>query len=255
MTTAVVVYAGLILARIAAFVGVMPVFATRTPLLVRTGLVIALTAFYVGSVTPDWNPALAARASEVHPIRYAVALVREALIGAAMGFAFGLFLLPARVAGEFVTLQVGLNVAPQVGPSGSEAAGPLTNIFETVAALVFLAADAHHLVLAALHSSFAVLPLGGLNVPQAGPMVHGLTAAYEMGLLLAGPLALCLFLLSVTLAVMARAAPQLNIYSVGFTLQVLVVLLGGLFLLPEFVLTLTAIIGRTGEALPRLLGG
>src|SRR5581483_2777090 len=116
MTTAVVVYAGLILARIAAFVGVMPVFATRTPLLVRTGLVIALTAFYVGSVTPDWNPALAARASEVHPIRYAVALVREALIGAAMGFAFGLFLLPARVAGEFVTLQVGLNVAPQVGP-------------------------------------------------------------------------------------------------------------------------------------------
>jgi flagellar biosynthetic protein FliR len=254
MTTAVVVYAGLVLARVAAFVGVMPIFATRTPLLVRTGLVIALTAFYLGSVTPDWNPVMAG-AAEVHPIRYAVALVREALIGTAMGFAFGLFLLPARVAGEFVTLQVGLNVAPQVGPSGSEAAGPLTNIFETVAALVFLVADAHHVVLAALHSSFSVLPLGGTNVPQAGPMVNGLTAAYEMGLLLAGPLALCLFLLSVTLAVMARAAPQLNIYSVGFTLQVMVVLLGGLFLLPEFVLTLTSIIGRTGEALPRLLGG
>ena len=120
---------------------------------------------------------------------------------------------------------------------------------------MFLVADAHHVVLAVLHASFAVLPLGGTTVPQAGPMVNGLAAAYEMGLLLAGPLALCLFLLAVTLAVMARAAPQLNIYSVGFTLQVMVVLLGGLFLMPEFVLTLNAIIGRTGEAAPRYTGG
>ena len=36
-----------------------------------------------------------------------------------MGFAFGLFLLPARVAGEFITQQVGLNVAPQTGPTGT----------------------------------------------------------------------------------------------------------------------------------------
>ena len=53
-----------------------------------------------------------------------------------------------------------------------------------------------------------------------------------------GPLALCLFLLAIRtacMAVMARAAPQLNIYSVGFTLQVLVVLFGGLFLLPEMI--------------------
>lgn len=255
MTAALVVYAGLVLARVGSFVAVMPIFATHTPRMVRAGLAIALAAFYVAVVSPGWDPALAARAVDLHPIRYAAVLVREALIGAAMAFAFGLFLVPARVAGEFVTQQVGLNVTALVGPAGTDSAGTLTNIFEIIAALVFLAADAHHIVFVALHTSFITLPLGGMNVPHAGPMVDGLAAAYEMGLLLAGPLALCLFLLSVTLAVMARTAPQLNIYSVGFTLQVTTVLVGGLFLLPEFVFTLHAIIGRTGSELPRYLGG
>ncbi len=249
MTPALVVYAGLLLARLGAFVGVMPLFGSRTPRTVRVGLVVALAAFYL-SAAPPASEVGARGPVAVESFRYALALAREALVGAAMGFAFGLFLLPARLAGEFITTQVGLNVAPQAGPTGDEAAGPLTTILETVAGLVFLVADGHHVVLAALHASFALYPLGGPGVPQAGPAVNGLAAAYEMGLLLAAPLAACLFLLSVTLAVMSRAAPQLNIYSVGFSLQVLVVLFGGLFLLPELVTTMSAITARTGAALP-----
>jgi len=249
MTPAIVIYLGLILARVGAFVAVMPPFASRTPRLVRLGLTIALTLFYVSEVSPEWE-----RKVEVHSFVYAVALVREALIGAAMSFVFGLILLPARIAGEFVTQQVGLNVSPVVGPTG-ESGGAVTNVFEIVAAMVFLAVDGHHIVLAALHGSFAILPLGGQNVPQAGPMIIGLSSSYEMAMLLAGPMVLCLFLLAVTLAVMARAAPQLNVYSIGFTLQVMVVLIGGLFLLPDIVMTMQGIVGRTGDSLPRMLGG
>ncbi len=255
MTPAVVIYVGLVLARIGAFVGVMPLFGARTPRTVRVGLALALAAFYLGIVGPGWEPALAKQAADVHPVVYALAMAREAFIGAAMGLAFGLFLLPARVAGEFITHQVGLNVAPETGAASGESAGVLTNVFEIVAGLVFLVADGHHIVLGVLHASFAKLPLGGAAIPQVGAMVGGLANAYEMGLLLAGPLTLCLFLLSVTLAIMARTAPQLNVFSVGFTLQVMVVLFGGLFLLPEFILTLHAIIGRTGAALTLSVGG
>jgi len=255
VTPAAAVYVGLILARVGAFAAVLPPFSGQTPRSVRAALALALTAFYVGAVAPGWEPAAAARAAAVHPVAYAVALVREALLGAAMGFAFGLFLLPARIAGEFITQQIGLNISPQAGPTGTEAAGPLTRVFETTAALVFLVADGHHVALGLLRASFDKLPLGGATVPPAAVAVGGLAAAYEMGLLLAGPLALCLFLLSITLAVMARAAPQLNIYSVGFTLQVLVVLVGGLFLLPDLVLAMHAIVARTGAALTHQFGG
>jgi flagellar biosynthetic protein FliR len=255
VTPALAVYAGLILARVGAFVAVVPPFGGQAPRLVRAGFAVVLAAFYLGAASPGWDPALAARAADVHPVVYAVALVREALIGVAMGFAFGLFLLPARVAGEFVTQQVGLTVSPSVGPTGTDSSGQVSRVFETVAALVFLVADGHHLALAALHATFDRLPLGGGALPTAGPMAAGLSSAYEMGLLLAGPLALCLFLLSVTLAVMTRAAPQLNIYSVGFSLQALAVLLGGLFLMPEMVRTMLAITARTGANLPHLFAG
>jgi flagellar biosynthetic protein FliR len=193
--------------------------------------------------------------SDTHPLRYALALVREALLGASMGFAFALFLLPARIAGEFVTQQIGLNAAQAIGPTGDGGGGPLTNAFETAGGLLFLGMDGHHTVLLALHGSFGVMPLGGDLMPHANPMLGGLASAYEMGLLLAAPLALCLFLLSVALAIMTRAAPQLNVYSIGFTLQVTVVLIGTLFLLPEIVRSLGVIVDRTGQSLPRFLGG
>ncbi len=244
------VLVGLLLARLGAFVAVMPLLGARTPRLVRVGLVVALAGFYLSSAPPALAGALG---SDIESVRYGLALIREALLGAAMGLAFNLFLLPARVAGEFVAQQVGLNVAPLPGPTGDSAAGPLTTALETVAAVVFLAVNGHHVVLAALHASFATFPLGGTMVPQAGPMVTGVAIAYELGVLLAAPLATCLFLLAITLAIMARTAPQLNIYSVGFTLQVLVVLLGGLFLLPEMVRTMTAITGQVSELLPGVL--
>lgn len=252
---AVSVYAGLLLARIGAFVAVLPPFAARTPRTIRAAVALALTAFYAGSAAPNWDAAFAAAAAEIHPVVYAVALLREALIGAAMGFAFALLQLPARVAGEFVSLQIGLAVSPSVGPAGSDAGGPLTNIFETTAALLFLAADGHHLLFGTFHASFAAFPLGGSGLPQLNPMIGGLTVASELGLLVAAPLAVCLFLLSVVLAIMTRAAPQLNVYSVGFTLQVFVALFGTLFLLPELVRALLAAGARTGTAADAILRG
>lgn len=253
--SAIVIYVGLLLARITAFVGVMPLFGPRAPRLVRLGLAVALTAFYLGNVSPGWSPELAKRPADVHPIRLVFALAREALIGAALGLAFGLFLLPARVAGEFITHQIGLNITPENSATSTETGSVISNTFEIIAGLVFLVSDGHHVVLGVLHSSFASLPLGGASIPQVGSMVGGLQTAYEMGILLAGPLALCLLLLAVTLAIMARTAPQLSVYSVGFTLQVFVLLFGGVFLIPEFVLTTHAILDRTGAALRQVAGG
>ena len=262
MTPEYAVYVGLILARVGAFVAVMPPFATRTPRSVRAAFAVALTAFYLTSAAPIWDAGFARSAIDTYPLRYALALVRETLLGASMGFTFALFLLPARIAGEFVTQQIGLNAAQAIGPTGDGGGGPLTNAFETAGGLLFLGLDGHHTVLLALHGSFSLMPLGGGVLPLGmglepgqNPMLDGLTSAYEMGLLLAAPLALCLFLLSVALAIMTRAAPQLNVYSIGFTLQVTVVLIGTLFLLPEIVRSIGVILDRTGQSLPRFLGG
>jgi flagellar biosynthetic protein FliR len=255
MTPVLAVYVGLVLARVGAFVAVLPPFAGRTPRTVRAALAVALTAFYVGGAAPTWDAAFAHGAADVHPVTYGVALLREALLGAAMGFAFGLFLLPARAAGEFLTQQIGLPGTPQLGPAGELSTGPLAATFETVSVLAFLAVDGHHVLLGALHASFDRFPLGGSVLPGVAPMVNGLQSAHELGLVLAGPLAVCLFLLAIALAVTARAVPQLNVYSVGFTLQVLVGLVGGLVLMPDFVKLLVSGFARGEGSLERILGG
>jgi len=255
VTPVLVVYVGLVLARVGTFIAVLPPFAGRTPRTVRAAVAIALTSFYVGVAAPSWDATLAAHSIDIHPVVYAVALLREAVLGAAMGFAFGLFILPARAAGEFITQQIGLAGTPQVGPSGEVSAGPLSTTFETIAMLVFLVVDGHHVLLGALHASFAKFPLGGSAIPQVEPLISGLQSAHEMGLLLAGPLSLCLFLLAVMLAISARAVPQLNVYSIGFTLQVILGLVGGLFLLPDFITSLIAVFDRSSGTLSRVMGG
>ena len=88
MTPAYAVYVGLLLARVGAFVAVMPPFAGRTPRTVRAAFAIVLTAFYLRPPRPSWDRRFARRAADAHPLRYALALIREALLGASMGFAF-----------------------------------------------------------------------------------------------------------------------------------------------------------------------
>lgn len=248
-------YAGLVLTRVAAWSAAVPLLAGRTPRLVRVGLVGVLAIFYLGGHPPPWDERWAMQAEHISALAYALALLREAVIGAALGLLFGLWLLPARVAGEFLAFQVGLNVSPLPGPAGEEAAGTLTAWLEVLAAVVFLSLDGHHVLLAVLHASWGVLPLGGTPWPAVAPMLQGLASAYEVGLLLAAPLAACLMLLAATLAVTARAAPQLNVYSVGFALQVLVVLLAGFVLLPELAGAMQAYWQRFGEWLPQALRG
>src|SRR5262249_41520126 len=150
------------------------------------------------------------------------------------GYAFGLFLIPVRIAGEFIGEQMGLALASLIDPLAEGSSAVMTQIFELIGTLIFFSLDGHHLFLATLHKTFARWPVGGSWFPV--PMAHllnGAASAQEMGILLAAPLAACMFIASVVLALMARAAPQLNIWSIGFTLRVLVGLVGVALLLPH----------------------
>jgi flagellar biosynthetic protein FliR len=252
VTQALVVYFGLILARVGTFVAVMPLVAGRTPRTVRVGLAFALAVHYFAAVRPGWDARIAGGVSDVV---YAAALLREGVIGVVIGLMFSLFLLPARVAGEFVSHQIGLALSPLPGPTADGQATIIPMLFEVMASLLFLGLDGHHVALATLHASFAKLPLGGgLVALPPGPVLDGLASCHEMGILLAAPLAVCLFLLSIGLALAARAAPQLNIYSVGFTLQVVVALLGLLFLLPDLVQSMSVCLQRVAAAVQAWAG-
>jgi flagellar biosynthetic protein FliR len=243
----------LLLARVGAFVNALPILSgNNVPRMVRAGLTLALSLLWFDfSAVP--NGELFTTSFEIGWLAYGIAMGREVLLGTVLGYAFGLILVPARVAGEFIIQQMGLTLGNIADPTAGNPTGPITQVFEMLGILLFLGMDGHHVFLAALYRTLARWPVGGL-LPAApvAQLVSGASAAEEWGLLLIAPLGLCLFLTTVVLALMTRAAPQMNIFSVGFALQIGIGLVGAFLLLPDLLAAMVSAFGRASEFLIRL---
>ena len=226
----------LILVRSATFVMFLPAIGGQnSPNTVKVGLATALAVmwFLTWGVIPS---AELLGMSSRHWLGYAVAMLREGLLGAALGFTFGLFLLPARIAGAYVSQEMGLTLAAITDPETRTPTSVVTRLFEALAILMFFALDVHHVLFMAAHASFVVWPIGA-ELPDLSTLmlVEGFNDAHRWGLMLAAPLGICLFLALIVLALLNRASPQLNLFSVGLVIRLGVGLGAGILFLPGIV--------------------
>jgi flagellar biosynthesis protein FliR len=235
----------LTLARVGTFVYVLPLLGgSNVPRTVKIGFSLALTIL------------IYTNGSSTHVVLgstswfgFGVALGREMILGGLLGFAMSLFLLPAHVAAEFITQEAGLSFASIVTATGDGSATALATFFELLASIVFFELDLHHVFLLVLQETFQHMPIDrGFAMPN-WDLVSAVSAAQEGGLLLAAPVALCLFVTTLVLALMTRAAPQLNLYSIGFPVRVLVCLVALILLLPQL---LSGIVGFFGYIMAML---
>jgi flagellar biosynthetic protein FliR len=242
-------YFGLVLARVATFVTVFPLLGgPNLPALVKAGLALALTMVWMQPALEALPASALLATAEPSCVGLVVALGREALLGALFGYGLGLFLVPVQVAGEYLTQEMGLAFAQQVNPAAGGSASPLTQILEQLAIVLFFGLDGHHILFGVLHATFAHYPVLTSALPAALPAVTADAAhAEEWGLLLAAPVGLCLLLTTVTLALLSRVAPQLNLFAVGFPVRLGVGLLTSLLLLPSWVGALVRSFSRVGE--------
>ncbi len=241
---------GLILARVSTFIATIPYLGgANVPKTIKAGTALALTCFWFAQ-----SGATSVRvviAMEQTPwLAFAMAIGREIIIGAALGFVFGLFLVPFKVAGEYIAQEMGLTMGTITDPTRPQMTTTFGEFFEMFGALLFFTLDVHHLFLAALHRSFAQQPIGGttLNIPVAAQL-GALAAATEWGLTLAAPVACCLFITSLVLGLMARAAPQLNLMSFGYGLRILVGVLATSILWPDMTPRMSAVLQRFSNLL------
>jgi flagellar biosynthetic protein FliR len=250
-----VVLFSLILARCGAFVTVLPLFGgSNVPRLVKAGLAFALATLWFGNGVEGPPKELLNRAVETSYFAYALAAWREMVLGALLGYAFGLFQVPARVCGEFLTEELGLSFGAFIDPTGTGNVSALTQMLDALGILLFLGMDGHHLFLAALDATFTRYPVGAAmpSVPIQ-PLVAGASLSIQWGLAIAMPVAVSLFVVTVVLAIMSRAAPQINLFTVGFPLRLAAGLLLLLLLLPNMLHALVNALGRFGQLLTRLV--
>ncbi len=162
-------------------------------------------------------------------------LAQQVLIGLAMGFAMHVVFHAAEMAGELIGLQMGLGFATLYDASVPGFIPILGQYLGVIVGLVFLSVDGHLLLVSALVESFQVLPFKPFSTPAG---LHAVVAwggnIFSWSLMLSLPLLAALLITNLALGVLTRAAPQLNIFAIGFPLTILMGILVLALALPYF---------------------
>jgi flagellar biosynthetic protein FliR len=214
----------LLATRMAAFVAVSPFPGPAVPTEVRVGLTLLLAVVA--------TPLAGAHHIPIGPQLF-LAAVAEGVTGASIAFVFRIGMSAAEVLGSTFAHSMGLTFASSYDPTQSATTDALTRIVSYAAMLVAFAVGAHRLVIGAVITSVRLVPLGA--TVELGTYLPGVltwsSRTLECGLGLAVPAMTVSLIVQVALGLVARAAPSLQIFSIGLAVSLgsgMVVILAGL---------------------------
>ncbi len=203
--------------RLSGFLMIAPLFgATLVP--GRIKLVFALTLTMV--LAP-----LAPPMPMIEPLSATALLTaaQQLLIGVALGFVVQVAFDALLLAGQVIANTMGLGFATMVDPSRGASTVVVGQFFLIFGMLLFLSVDGHLVLLGVLADSFRWLPPGpdGLTAPQFAAIGAWGAKMFSAGAVIALPAVVGLLLVNLALGVVSRAAPQLNLFAVGFPASML----------------------------------
>ncbi len=150
-------------------------------------------------------------------------ILQQIVIGAAMGLTIRVIFNAVEMAGEIISLQMGLGFAILFDPVNGTNSAIIAQWLSVLATLIFLTMDGHHLMIAAVVDSFHTLPIGQAPTPQSFyQLAEWGSSIFYYGLHIALPVLAVLLFINIALGVLTRAAPQLNIFAVGFPITLTV---------------------------------
>ncbi len=210
-------------ARIGGMMMVAPLPWQRAPKRVRAALALLFAVIAHGAGTTP-----AAQLDTLAQV--AVAVPSELLVGAAIGLVVRLSFAVAEVAGEAISPLFGLGASAMFDPNTNSSSTPLTKILFALTGLLAISAGVHRSVIAALIAGYRVLPPGHVaDTNLAVPLLVKLSClALEVGVRVAFPVLGMLLLTQIALAFVSRAAPTMQVFSIGFAIATMV---GGVALL------------------------
>jgi len=147
----------------------------------------------------------------------------EVLIGVAIGMVVQLAFEALTFAGQSISMTMGLGFATLVDPQHGADTPVLGQLFTIFGTLTYLAINGHLILLGALAASFKNMPVGAPNIDQnlLWSMAVWGARVFETGLLVALPAVIALVIVNLALGVVTRAAPQLNLFGIGFTITLM----------------------------------
>lgn len=158
----------------------------------------------------------------VSPLEYGVLALREVLIGLTLAFMLHAVLLAVMVASEIVGHEMAFSMSRQVDPATGMNLPLIGRINEICFFMALLAVNGHHWLIRALLESVNRAPLGELKFSSSVPqlILQQFAQLFTAGLTFAAPMLVLLSLVSLVVALLARAVPHINVMEFSFTLRV-----------------------------------
>ncbi len=205
--------------RISGFVFIAPFFSNssmpqRAKLLLSFS--VALIAFFV---VPQEEPL---KYNGV--IGYAGLIISEALAGLILGLFANLAMFILSFAGQIADMEIGLSMVSQFDPNNNTQVTITSNILTYAVLLIMVATNLHLYVLRAIIDSFVLIPVGQVRFSTSfyqgylGFLFDYMVLAFRIIL----PVFAALLVVNAILAVLAKAAPQMNMFVIGFQLKIFV---------------------------------
>jgi len=216
--------------RIGAMLLAMPVLGTR---LMPTRVKI-IFSFVLSVLVLPLLPALPV--VEVLSLEGLLVSVQQVLIGLSMGFTLQLVFGALMIAGESIALGMGLGFASMVDPANGVNVPVMSQLFVIIGTLVFLALGGHLMLIQLIVSSFQSLPISSSGIERDSFwLIFAWGSQMFIGAVwIAIPALITLLVITLSMGVMTRAAPQLNIFSVGFPVIMFLGFIVVMLILPGF---------------------
>jgi flagellar biosynthetic protein FliR len=224
-----------VIARIAGLAIIAPVFGSSSiPKIVRIAIILTLGF-------SAWTMAGLTQIGNVGSLELFILLAGEFAIGALIGFFMTLPLVAIQMGGSMMGQQMSIALPSMIDPSTGSESDELGRGFMMFAIVGFVVVGGVEQTYLAIVGSFSHLPIASLASESIVTTATGLLdSCFEFGLRVALPLVVILMLQTAVLALIARSMPQLNIFSIGLPLRVLIgvlVLVAGLSFIGTMVST------------------
>jgi flagellar biosynthetic protein FliR len=234
--------------RIMAMMAVVPVLGNRAiPARVKIALAVLITIASAPLLPEQYS-------APVDSYLGYVTIIREILIGAAMGLTVRLIFAAIEMGGEIAGLQMGLSFAGYIDPSSGSNNTAVSSYFGIMAVLLFLSINGHLLLISGVVNSFQYIPVGagddllGISktITQMGAKIFSVALSISL------PIIVTLLVVNIGLGIMSRIAPQLNVFAVGFPISLAVGLCAVLLLLPYMERPLRILLEQSTSMLSRI---
>ncbi|MCE1253004.1 MAG: flagellar biosynthetic protein FliR [Anaerolineae bacterium] len=220
---------------------------------VKIGLGVILTMFML-----PWQPALPPNADAMPLFGFLVSMIKEIIIGAMAGMAatlvFGIF----QVAAKMMEMSAGFSAAQIFNPTLGDTGSAYDQLFMIIIYLYFFAVNGHHIFLIGLQHTFQVLPINSpldnlINMGTARFM-ELFTMMITSGIQMALPIVGAILLADITLGLLNKVAPQIQVFFLGINIKIWIGLLGVILTLSFMAPMIRNTFSMMGKMMTKLLG-